>query len=249
MVLKLKMPFKQAKAYGPKRKVTQMVVIHATDNERADDKATANDEAAENEAGYATHRPDGISAHLYVDDDSAVQAVDLDRITYGCFPTGNARSVQLELAGVSNRLSIGTITRAARLTAPICHHYDLPIRKLSATDLRAGRKGICGHADVTKAWNTGPDSGAGHTDPGADFPWASFIKAVKVEYARLYGPKAPAKVPAAAPAAKPPTHTVRRGDTLGAIAKAHGTTVAKLVKLNKIKDPDHIEANDVLRLR
>jgi LysM repeat protein len=60
------------------------------------------------------------------------------------------------------------------------------------------------------------------------------------------------------PAAKPPTsgggasssttYTVKKGDTLTAIAKAHGTTVAKLVSLNKLKDADEISVGQKLKL-
>lgn len=44
------------------------------------------------------------------------------------------------------------------------------------------------------------------------------------------------------------TYTVVWGDTLSGIALKHGTTVAKLVKLNGIKDPDYIVVGQVLKL-
>ena len=44
------------------------------------------------------------------------------------------------------------------------------------------------------------------------------------------------------------THTVKKGDTLSSIAKKYGTTVAKLVKLNNIKNPDLIYAGQVLKI-
>ncbi|NMO21179.1 LysM peptidoglycan-binding domain-containing protein [Pyxidicoccus fallax] len=43
-------------------------------------------------------------------------------------------------------------------------------------------------------------------------------------------------------------HTVSRNENLSGIAKANGTTVAELVKLNKIKNPDLIHPGQVLRL-
>lgn len=52
--------------------------------------------------------------------------------------------------------------------------------------------------------------------------------------------------PAPAPAAK--THTVKRGETLSAIAKKHGTTVAALVKKNSIQNPDLIRAGQKIKL-
>lgn len=171
---RLDLPFRQAHGDGGRRSLTQLLVIHATDNLAADNPKTPVDEAAENEAAYASHRPDEISAHVYIDDDSAVQGVPLDHIAYGCYPTGNARSIQLELAGRSGHLSPSTINRAAHVSASICALWGLPIRKITAAQARAGVKGILGHADVTIAWHTGRDVGANHTDPG-NFPWTTFI--------------------------------------------------------------------------
>jgi murein DD-endopeptidase MepM/ murein hydrolase activator NlpD len=56
-------------------------------------------------------------------------------------------------------------------------------------------------------------------------------------------PKAPAKPKKAAN-----TYTVIKGDTLTKIAKAHGSTVAELVKLNKIKDKNKISIGQVLKV-
>ncbi|GAA3591387.1 hypothetical protein GCM10022295_86300 [Streptomyces osmaniensis] len=44
------------------------------------------------------------------------------------------------------------------------------------------------------------------------------------------------------------TYTVKKGDTLSAIATAHGTTVAKLVSLNSLKDPDDLAVGQKLKL-
>lgn len=45
------------------------------------------------------------------------------------------------------------------------------------------------------------------------------------------------------------TYTVKAGDTLSAIAKKYGTTVEKLVSLNKLKDPNKIYKGQVLQLK
>ena len=50
----------------------------------------------------------------------------------------------------------------------------------------------------------------------------------------------------AAPAVR--TYTVRAGDTLGAIAGRHGTTVARLVQVNGLRDPNLIREGMVLRI-
>ena len=44
------------------------------------------------------------------------------------------------------------------------------------------------------------------------------------------------------------THTVIKGDTLSELAVRYGVTVADLVKLNNIKDPDYIVVGQVLTI-
>ncbi|MEU1908348.1 peptidoglycan-binding protein [Streptomyces hygroscopicus] len=44
------------------------------------------------------------------------------------------------------------------------------------------------------------------------------------------------------------TYTVKKGDTLSAIASAHKTTVAALVKLNRLKDPDKLAIGQKLKV-
>lgn len=44
-------------------------------------------------------------------------------------------------------------------------------------------------------------------------------------------------------------YTVKKGDTLSSIAQKHKTTVADLVRINKIKNPDLINIGQVLKLK
>ncbi|WP_419584182.1 peptidoglycan-binding protein [Streptomyces caniscabiei] len=44
------------------------------------------------------------------------------------------------------------------------------------------------------------------------------------------------------------TYTVRKGDTLTSIAKAHSTTAAKLTSLNSLKDPDKLVPGQTLKV-
>jgi murein DD-endopeptidase MepM/ murein hydrolase activator NlpD len=83
-----------------------------------------------------------------------------------------------------------------------------------------------------------------------------------VDFETLVGtapaPAAPAKVSAtpkqakakapAKPKGKAKTYTVVKGDNLTKIAKANGTTVAALVKLNGIKDKNKINIGQVLKV-
>lgn len=48
--------------------------------------------------------------------------------------------------------------------------------------------------------------------------------------------------------AAPATYTVQAGDTLGAIAARLGTTVAVLVELNALADPNRLDVGQVLQV-
>lgn len=72
-----------------------------------------------------------------------------------------------------------TLAATARLTARQCLAYDIPIRWLSVKDLRAGRRGITSHHNVTKAFGQST-----HTDPRA-WPRRKFMRMVREEAARL----------------------------------------------------------------
>ncbi|MBR2159883.1 MAG: LysM peptidoglycan-binding domain-containing protein [Clostridia bacterium] len=48
---------------------------------------------------------------------------------------------------------------------------------------------------------------------------------------------------------KAETYTVKAGDTLGAIAKKHNTTVNKLVSLNNISNPNKIYVGQIIRIK
>lgn len=162
------LPFEHARGDGGVRSQTQMVVIHATDN-----TASASDEAS-----YASTRSDMTSAHFYADDGSVIQAVPTDHIAYGCYPTGNYRSIQFELVGKdwpdSQEISDATLRRVAPVVFRVCNDWGIPIRKIGPDELRNGVKGICGHVDVTNAWHEGD-----HQDPGPAFPWDRFITLIQ----------------------------------------------------------------------
>ena len=61
-------------------------------------------------------------------------------------------------------------------------------------------------------------------------------------------PKTPAATTSKPVATTNGTYTVKRGDTLGAIASAHKTTVAKLASLNNIKNVNALSVGQVLKV-
>ena len=72
---------------------------------------------------------------------------------------------------VERPYSQAVVERAARLTADVCARYGIPLRRLRAADLVAGKRGVTGHADVSAAFHK-----SDHWDPGPDFPWTRFLR-------------------------------------------------------------------------
>lgn len=66
------------------------------------------------------------------------------------------------------------LREAAKRDAEWCRKYNIPPVKLTAADLRAGKKGFCGHLETGQAWG-----GTDHVDPGTGFPWDIYLGYVR----------------------------------------------------------------------
>lgn len=165
------------------RTSVQVIVIHDTEGSETI-------HSAEDGAAYDQHRTDGTSTHYFHDPDSTVQCVLTKDIAHAARAQGNKRGIQHELcgkagqgaAGWADAASTGVLARAAKQVARDCKKWGIPVVKLTPAQVAAGTKGICGHADITKAF---PQDKGTHTDPGPTFPWASFISQVKTELSKL----------------------------------------------------------------
>lgn len=163
------------------RTSVQVVVIHDTEGSEGVN-------SAENGASYDQRRTDGTSTHYFHDQDSTVQCVLTEDIAHTARSNGNRIGIHHELcgkasqgaAGWADEASRGTIVQAAKQVARDCLKWKIPVRKLTPSQVAAGVKGICGHADITRAF---PEDGGTHTDPGPTFPWETFLTLVEIEVA------------------------------------------------------------------
>lgn len=148
-----------------------VVVIHTME-------APERDGAAEACARWFQNPASEVSAHYCVDADTVIQCVSEGDIAWHA-RGGNGSSIGVELAGYAGQgsrdwadaYSRELLRRAGRLTAEICARHAIPLRRIRAADLRAGRRGITGHADVSEAFRK-----SDHWDPGSGFPWQRFLQ-------------------------------------------------------------------------
>jgi N-acetyl-anhydromuramyl-L-alanine amidase AmpD len=134
--------------------------------------------AAEACAQWFANPASEVSAHYCVDADSIVQCVREEDIAWHA-RGGNANSIGIELAGYAAQRTLAwndaysraVVARAARLTADVCARHGIPLRRLRAADLVAGKRGVTGHAEVSAAFHK-----SDHWDPGPDFPWTRLLR-------------------------------------------------------------------------
>lgn len=172
------MTFIQARNYKVGRDGKQIRLLVCHDMEAPEGPLTA-----ENVARYFAAKDTRMaSAHYCVDNNSVVQCVKDSDTAYAA-KGANADGLHFELAGYARQTpaewvdsySLPMLTLAAALVAAKARAYGIPVRKLTAAEVRAGKAGICGHGDVTKAY----PPGTGHTDPGGQFPWPLFLDLIQ----------------------------------------------------------------------
>ena len=158
------------------------------------------------------------------------------------------RTAPVVLEGSSHRPALGVTLGAERLAQAALAVMAVVVVALVGARLLggAGEPGPTGTAGGVALATTAPPSAAG-TSPRTPTPTAT--PSVRPE--TVAPSAAPSEEPSASPApTKSPTrtYTVKRGDTLSAIAAKFGTTVVAIVKLNKIKDPRTIYSGQRLKI-
>ena len=125
------------------------------------------------------------------------------------------------------------LAELARWLAHESREQAIPLRKVIGVGDPAVR-GVCGHADISQAYPRDTN----HTDPGGGFPWDHVLSLAAGGDPRPEASGGPGS-----------WHVVQPGDTLGALARAYGTSIKSLVAWNGIADPDRIRVGQVLRVR
>jgi len=172
-------PFIQASHYTKGRggKTPRLIVIHTMETPETEGRAK------QVAAWFAGTTAPQASAHYMVDNKSVIQSVNEADTAWAVDDFAlNEESISIEHAGSAaqtpaqwgDAYSIAELHVSAALAGDIAKRNHIPIVKLSPADVLAGKAGFVGHNDITLAKKIA----GGHTDPGANFPWDAYLKAV-----------------------------------------------------------------------
>lgn len=155
------------------------VVIHSTEGGTAASVA----------AFFATTAQ--ASTHLVIDERDCYRCVPDLVIPWGA-PGVNRSGLHIEHCGFARWSRAEwlrhrpTLERSAAKAALWCWTYKIPRRWVTPAELKAGRAGLCTHADATTAF---PPNG-GHHDPGVGFPRDLYLELVQGYYRELTASRA-----------------------------------------------------------
>lgn len=168
--------FVQAKNYTlmPHGREIKWIVIHSAEMK---EKPTAAEALAAWAAGPNAPR---ASWHFGIDVDSIVQCVRETDVAWHA-PGANRHGIGIEHAGYARQTaeewadeySRDMLLRSARLVAWLCEKHRLPVAFVDREGLKAGRRGITTHNEVTMAFRRST-----HTDPGHAFPMDWYLEQV-----------------------------------------------------------------------
>jgi N-acetyl-anhydromuramyl-L-alanine amidase AmpD len=198
-------PFVQARNYTPGRSnAIDVFVIHTME---APEKPTTAETVAN---WFAGPNAPQASAHYCIDDNSVVQCVRDEDVAWHA-PGANHNGLGFEHAGFAaqtpkdwqDTYSQALLGISAELVAKKAEEYHIPVVWLQVADLRVGRRGITGHAQVSDAFKK-----SDHRDPGPNFPVQQYLALVKKHMGDAWVPPEEHKATDQEPSQNP---TLKRG--------------------------------------
>lgn len=168
--------FIQARNYTPTdNRAISLIVIHTMETP---EKVLTARHVAE---WFASPKAPKASAHYCIDSRETIQCVAEKDVAWAA-PGANSTGIHIEHAGFARQstaewadeFSDLTLQRSAIVAASICLRYSLPVVCLSVEDVKAGKKGICSHDTISKAFKKST-----HWDPGPNFPWVKYLMLVQ----------------------------------------------------------------------
>jgi N-acetyl-anhydromuramyl-L-alanine amidase AmpD len=179
-------PFVQARNFtkGRSNKI-DLLVIHTMETPEGHDTAES---VAKWFAGSTAPQ---ASAHYCIDDNTVVQCVQDTDVAWAA-PGGNHDGLHFEHAGKAaqkkadwaDEYSTKMLELSAQLVAQKCEENHIPVVWLLAADLKAGKRGITGHAQISEAFKR-----SDHTDPGKEFPVQRYLAMVRKHMGEAHVPE------------------------------------------------------------
>jgi hypothetical protein len=121
------------------------------------------------------------SAHLVIDDKACYRCLRNDEIPWAA-PSANTQGFHIEQCGYAKwsaaewEKHLPMLHRVAYKLALHSKAFKIPLVYLDAARLKAGKKGVTTHAQVSLAW---PNSQGNHHDPGTGYPMALVLSLAK----------------------------------------------------------------------
>jgi N-acetyl-anhydromuramyl-L-alanine amidase AmpD len=193
-------PLVQARNFtrGRSNKI-DVLVIHTMESPEKPDTA----ESVAN--WFAGSTAPQASAHYCIDSDSVVQCVRDEDVAWHA-PGANHNGLGFEHAGRAaqtesdwnDAYSQALLERSAQLVAAKAVEHHIPAVWLRPADLRAGKRGITGHVDVSNAFKR-----SDHSDPGTAFPIQAYLALVRAAMGEAFVPEAEHRARQKEPAQNP----------------------------------------------
>ena len=201
-------PFVQARNYTKGRSNhIDVIVIHTME---APEKPNTAESVANWFAGSTAPQ---ASAHYCIDSNSIVQCVHDGDVAWHA-PGCNHDGLGIEHAGRAAQtkddwdddFSQKMLELSAQLVAEKCRENHIPVVWLQAADLKAGKRGITGHKQVSDAFKR-----SDHHDPGTAFPVQAYLRMVRAHMAESFVPEQEHRGRQKAPAQNPTLKSGAKG--------------------------------------
>lgn len=157
------------------RAAVDLIVLHCIECPEASTRAEST------ALWMASDKAPMASAHYFVDADSVVQGVPDHCVAFHA-PGVNHSGIGIEHAGYARQTREEWLDEygqrmlelSAQLSARLCQRWRIPATYVPAADLRAHKRGITTHREVSTAFGR-----SDHYDPGPNFPIAWYIDRVR----------------------------------------------------------------------
>ena len=197
---------------------TRITATHITQHETANTNKGANAEMHSRYIKGADARSRSVSWHFTVDDTEIIQHLPVNEMGWHAGSQGNRQSVGIELCVNSDGNYEKAKANAVWLVQRLMNQLNIPLSRVVSHKHWTGKN--C-PAQLLNQWSTFKALVGG-----------SYYEAPQTGGTDVSGG----------------TYTVKSGDTLTSIAKAHNTRVDALKKANPSIDPDKIQVGQILNL-